>query len=31
MTFTLAYVGLSLGIPLLTFTICVIGQKVGQH
>ena len=28
---TLAYVGLAIGIPVITFLVCVVGQRVGQH
>ena len=31
MTFTIVYVALSLGVPLLTFALAVIGQRMGSH
>jgi len=30
MTFTIVYVAASIGIPLITFAVCVIGQKIGH-
>lgn len=28
MTFTIVYVALALGVPLLTFAVCLLGQKM---
>jgi hypothetical protein len=31
MTFTIVYVALSLGVPVLTFALAVFGQRMGSH
>lgn len=30
MAFTIAYVAAALGIPLLTFAFCMVGEKLGH-
>lgn len=30
MTFTLVYVAASIGVPLLTLGICLLGEKIGH-
>ena len=31
MSFTVVYVGLAIGIPAITFALCVLGAKMGEH
>lgn len=30
MTFTIVYVAASIAIPIITFAVCLLGQKVGH-
>jgi hypothetical protein len=31
MSFTLAYILVAVGVPALTFGLCVLGNKLGSH
>lgn len=30
MTFTIAYVGLAIAVPIITLVVCMIGEKIGH-